>query len=58
MKGLNRICGTLVAGALGVGVHHIARLFGKKEEPVVLGIFVFLIGKIRELIVYICMCTC
>ena len=45
LKGLNRTCGTFLAGALGVGVHHISRLFGEKGEPVVLGIFVFLIGK-------------
>lgn len=44
-KGLNRICGTFIAGALGVAVHHIANLFGEKGEPVVLAIFVFLVGK-------------
>jgi len=35
----------LLAGALGIGVHHIATQFGAKGEPIVLGIFVFVMGK-------------
>lgn len=44
-KGLNRTCGTILAGALGVAAHHIALLFGERAEPIILGGFVFLIGK-------------
>ncbi|KAL3718398.1 hypothetical protein ACJRO7_003524 [Eucalyptus globulus] len=33
---------TLVAGALGVGAHHLASLSGKTGEPIMLGFFVFL----------------
>ncbi|KAM7261678.1 hypothetical protein ACFE04_020755 [Oxalis oulophora] len=43
-KGINRC---LVAGAFGVGAQHLATLFGDQGEPIVLGILVFLIGKIR-----------
>ncbi|MQL84722.1 hypothetical protein Taro_017232 [Colocasia esculenta] len=43
-KGTNRAFGTLLAGALGVGAHHLAVLFGHRGEPVLLVIFVFLIG--------------
>ncbi|KAF8009293.1 hypothetical protein BT93_J0327 [Corymbia citriodora subsp. variegata] len=41
-KGLNRGFATLLAGALGVGAHHLASLSGKTGEPIVLGFFVFL----------------
>ncbi|PQM43336.1 aluminum-activated malate transporter 8 [Prunus yedoensis var. nudiflora] len=43
-KSLNRGFATLLAGALGVGAQHLASLFGEKGEPIVLGIFVFLLG--------------
>ncbi|KAA0025215.1 aluminum-activated malate transporter 8 [Cucumis melo var. makuwa] len=43
-KGLNRGLGTLLAGALGVGAQHFASLFGQTGEPIVLGIFVFLLA--------------
>ncbi|CBI24426.3 aluminum-activated malate transporter 2 [Vitis vinifera] len=41
-KGLNRGLATLLAGALGVGVHHLASLSGGIGEPMLLGFFVFL----------------
>ncbi|XP_062017576.1 aluminum-activated malate transporter 2-like [Rosa rugosa] len=41
-KGLNRGLATLVAGALGIGAHHLASLSGHIGEPILLGIFVFL----------------
>uniref|UniRef100_A0A2N9FNQ1 Aluminum-activated malate transporter n=1 Tax=Fagus sylvatica TaxID=28930 RepID=A0A2N9FNQ1_FAGSY len=41
-KGLNRMLATLSAGALAVGVHHLATLSGEKGEPWVLGFFVFI----------------
>ncbi|KAI6669758.1 hypothetical protein NL676_004643 [Syzygium grande] len=41
-KGLNRGLATLLAGALGVGAHHLASLSGKTGEPIMLGFFVFL----------------
>uniref|UniRef100_A0A7N2KN24 Aluminum-activated malate transporter n=1 Tax=Quercus lobata TaxID=97700 RepID=A0A7N2KN24_QUELO len=43
-KGLNRMLATLSAGALGVGVHHLATLSSEKGEPIVLGFFVAMIG--------------
>ncbi|CAH8359872.1 unnamed protein product [Eruca vesicaria subsp. sativa] len=43
-KALNRGFATLVAGALGVGAVHVARLCGHKGEPIVLGILVFSLG--------------
>uniref|UniRef100_A0A7N2KN56 Aluminum-activated malate transporter n=1 Tax=Quercus lobata TaxID=97700 RepID=A0A7N2KN56_QUELO len=47
-KGLNRMLATLSAGALGVGVHHLATLFGEKGEPIVLGFFVAMIGNMLQ----------
>ncbi|XP_013597260.1 PREDICTED: aluminum-activated malate transporter 8-like [Brassica oleracea var. oleracea] len=44
-KGLNRAFATLIAGALGVGAVHLARLCGHKGEPIVLGILVFSLGS-------------
>ncbi|KAF3442748.1 hypothetical protein FNV43_RR16665 [Rhamnella rubrinervis] len=41
-KSLNRGLATLLAGALGVGAQHLASLFADREEPIVLGILVFL----------------
>ncbi|KAL2536046.1 Aluminum-activated malate transporter 2 [Forsythia ovata] len=41
-KGLNRGLATLVAGALGLGAHHLATITGKIGEPILIGIFVFL----------------
>lgn len=43
-KGLNRAFATLVAGALGVAAHEAAALCGEKGEPVLLALFVFLLG--------------
>lgn len=43
-KGLNRGLATLLAGALGVGAHHLASLSGDVGEPILLGFFVFLLG--------------
>uniref|UniRef100_A0A7N0RGL8 Aluminum-activated malate transporter n=1 Tax=Kalanchoe fedtschenkoi TaxID=63787 RepID=A0A7N0RGL8_KALFE len=40
-KGLNRGLATLLAGALGVGAHHLASLSGHVAEPILLGFFVF-----------------
>ncbi|KAA8549961.1 hypothetical protein F0562_001631 [Nyssa sinensis] len=41
-KGFNRGVATLLAGALGVGAHHLARTSGTIGEPILLGLFVFL----------------
>ncbi|KAI3461249.1 hypothetical protein Pfo_017912 [Paulownia fortunei] len=41
-KGLNRGLATLVAGALGLGAHHLASVSGKTCEPILIGLFVFL----------------
>ncbi|OVA07150.1 Aluminum-activated malate transporter [Macleaya cordata] len=44
-KGLNRAIATFLAGALGVGAHHLATLAGDKGEPILLGLFVFLLAS-------------
>ena len=44
-KGLNRGLATLLAGALGIGAHHLASLSGQIGEPILLASFVFLQGK-------------
>ncbi|XP_073007515.1 aluminum-activated malate transporter 1-like [Typha latifolia] len=43
-KGLNRALATLIAGVLGVGAHEIAARSGGRREPIVLGLFVFILG--------------
>ncbi|KAK9170302.1 hypothetical protein Syun_002442 [Stephania yunnanensis] len=43
-KGLNRGLATLLAGALGVGAHHLATLSGEKGAPMVLSIFIFILA--------------
>ncbi|KMT16365.1 hypothetical protein BVRB_3g055110 [Beta vulgaris subsp. vulgaris] len=41
-KGLNRALATLLAGALGVGAHHLANHCGKIGEPILIGLFVYI----------------
>ncbi|OVA07156.1 Aluminum-activated malate transporter [Macleaya cordata] len=43
-KGLNRIMATFLAGALGVGAHHLATLVGGKGQLILLQLFVFLLA--------------
>lgn len=43
-KSLNRGCATLLAGALGVGGHHLATAVGKRGEAIVLGTLVFILA--------------
>ncbi|KAA8549958.1 hypothetical protein F0562_001634 [Nyssa sinensis] len=43
-KSLNRGVATLVAGILGVGAHRLASLFTERCEPILLGLFVFLLA--------------
>ncbi|KAJ6834400.1 aluminum-activated malate transporter 1 [Iris pallida] len=43
-KGLNRTFATLLAGALGLGAHYVAVLGGERGEPILLGIFVFILA--------------
>lgn len=45
-RGLNRGLATLVAGVLGFGAHHLASLSGEKGQPIVLGLFVFLLAGV------------
>ena len=47
-KGLNRTFATFLAGSLGLGAHHVAALVGERGEPVLLGLFVFLLGKKKK----------
>lgn len=56
-KGLNRGIATLLAGVLGVGAHHLAALAGDKGEPVLLCLFVFLLGNIRFIWLSMCICA-
>lgn len=44
-RGLNRILATFLAVALGFGVHHLATLSGEQGHPILIGLFVFLLGK-------------
>lgn len=48
-KGLNRVFATFLAGALAVGAHQLASFSGERGEPIILGAFVFLIGRILSL---------
>jgi hypothetical protein len=43
-KGLNRAFATLVAGFIAVGAHQVANRCGAQGEPILLAIFVFLLG--------------
>ncbi|KAL7174604.1 hypothetical protein ACSBR2_033779 [Camellia fascicularis] len=43
-KGINRGLATLVAGGIGVGAHHLASISGKIGEPILIGLFVFLLA--------------
>ncbi|KAL7137248.1 hypothetical protein ABFS83_10G080000 [Erythranthe nasuta] len=43
-KCINRGVATLLAGALGLGAEYLADLCGDKGEPIVLGLFVFLLA--------------
>ncbi|XP_061957721.1 aluminum-activated malate transporter 2-like [Populus nigra] len=43
-RGLNRGLATFLAGALGFGAHRLATLSGEKGEPMLLGLFVFLLA--------------
>ncbi|KAF9598928.1 hypothetical protein IFM89_033126 [Coptis chinensis] len=43
-KGFNRGVATFLAGALGVGAHQLASLAGQEGEPMLLGLFVFLLA--------------
>ncbi|KAL9263715.1 Aluminum-activated malate transporter 2-like protein [Drosera capensis] len=45
-KGINRMIATLLAGFLGASAHQIADSSGKIGEPILLGVFVFLIATI------------
>lgn len=47
IKGLNRAFATLAAGFLAVGAHKLADLCGAKGEPVLLAVFVFLLGTVK-----------
>jgi len=44
-KGMCRVLATLAAGSLAVGAHLVARLCGEDGEPVLLAVFVFLVGN-------------
>ncbi|GJN02992.1 hypothetical protein PR202_ga20388 [Eleusine coracana subsp. coracana] len=48
-KGLNRAFATLVAGFIAVGAHKVADLCGDKGEPILLALFVFLLGTVHAL---------
>ncbi|XVF47000.1 hypothetical protein PTKIN_Ptkin03bG0074000 [Pterospermum kingtungense] len=49
-KGLNRGLATFLAGALGLGAHHLATLPGEKFQPILLGLFVFLLATMVSFI--------
>ncbi|KAI8024853.1 Aluminum-activated malate transporter 10 [Camellia lanceoleosa] len=43
-KSINRATGTFLASSLGIGVHWIATQSGAKFEPVIAGVFIFILG--------------
>ncbi|KAG8064446.1 hypothetical protein GUJ93_ZPchr0004g38926 [Zizania palustris] len=45
-KGLNRAFATLVAGFIAVGAHQVANRCGAQGEPILLAVFVFLLGML------------
>ncbi|KAF6148927.1 hypothetical protein GIB67_028764 [Kingdonia uniflora] len=45
-KGLNRGIATLLVGALGIVVHHLACMAGDRREPIVLSILIFLFAAV------------
>lgn len=47
-KCVNRVVGTSLAGGLGIGVHWVAAECGDRFEPIILGISLFLLGKILK----------
>lgn len=49
-RGLNRGLATFLAALLGFGAHRLASLSGEEGEPIILAIFVFLIGTSYECI--------
>jgi len=38
------MCGTSLAGFLGIGVHWVASRAGEQFEPIIIGISLFLLG--------------
>ncbi|MED6125697.1 hypothetical protein PIB30_071099 [Stylosanthes scabra] len=49
-KGLNRMFATLLGGFLGLGVQQLATLPGKTNQPILLAIFLFIIGAVMTYI--------
>ncbi|XP_038880572.1 aluminum-activated malate transporter 2-like [Benincasa hispida] len=49
-RGLNRVMATFLAGALGFGAHYLASLGGETGRPIMLGLFVFVLGGISTFI--------
>ncbi|KAL5765407.1 hypothetical protein ACOSP7_016024 [Xanthoceras sorbifolium] len=49
-KGFNRGLATFLAGTLGFGAHHLAILSGEKAEPILLGLFVFLLAAMMTFV--------
>lgn len=54
-KGFNRMMATLLAGGLGAGAHRLATLTGRSGEPVLIAIFVFIIGTYTYMYLTACM---
>uniref|UniRef100_A0A7N0RAS2 Aluminum-activated malate transporter n=1 Tax=Kalanchoe fedtschenkoi TaxID=63787 RepID=A0A7N0RAS2_KALFE len=44
-KSINRATATFLAGSLGLGVHWVATQSGQKFEPVIIGLFVFILAS-------------
>ncbi|CAL5194323.1 unnamed protein product [Lathyrus oleraceus] len=52
-KSLNRGCATLLAGALGVGGHHLATAVGERGEAIVLGTLVFILAAVATFLRFV-----
>ncbi|KAK7356815.1 hypothetical protein VNO80_16093 [Phaseolus coccineus] len=44
-KTVNRMCGTSLAGFLGIGVHWVASRAGEQFEPIIVGVSLFLLAS-------------
>ncbi|CAJ2628319.1 unnamed protein product [Trifolium pratense] len=44
-KSINRICGTTLAGLIAFGVQWVASKAGEKFEPIIVGVFLFLLAS-------------
>lgn len=57
-KTVNRMCGTSLAGLLGIGVHWVASKAGDQFEPIIVGASLFLLGIYNFVHIQYCLREC